>query len=75
MKTSKVGGKINTWRRGEGATVGALARKCHIPESTMEKICLRLQEPSGRTLWALEHYAGMSPDLFDEEDWGEEGLV
>lgn len=75
MKTLKVGGKVDIFRRGLGLTVGGWARKCRVPEKTMERICLRENDPSAKSLWCMIHFGGMNPNVLDLEDFGEEGLV
>lgn len=75
MKTLKVGGKVNNFRRALGLTVGGWAKKCRVKEKTMERICLGENDPNAKTLWSIIHYGGMSAEAFDLEDFGEEGLV
>lgn len=75
MKTLKVGGKIDLYRRGLGLTVGGWAAKSRVPEKTMERICLRESDPSAKTLFCILKYGGMSLDILDLDDFGEEGLI
>ncbi len=75
MKTLKVGGKVDIARRSQGLTVGGFAKKCHVPEKTMEAICLRQRDPSVKTFFLIIARGHVSLDLFDEEDFGEEGLI
>ena len=75
MKTLKVGGKVDLYRRGLGLTVGGFATKCRVAEKTMERICLRESDPSAKTLFCLLRYGNMSLDILDLEDFGEEGLI
>ena len=74
MKTLLVGGKINLARRSQGLTVGGFAKKCRVPEKTMEPICLGDRDPSAKTLFLILKYGDVSLDLFDAGDFGEEGL-
>ena len=75
MKTLLVGGKVNIYRRALGLSIGGFARRCRVSEKTMEPICLQQRDPSAKTLWHIIHYGGMSPDAFDAEDFGQEGLA
>lgn len=75
MKTLKVGGKVDMARRGQGLTVGGFAKKCGVPEKTMERICLRQSDPGTKTFFLIVTRGKVSLDLFDEEDFGEEGLI
>lgn len=75
MKTLRVGGKVDIARRGQGLTVGGFARKCTVPEKTMEAICLRQRDPGTKTFFLIVTKGGVSLDLFDDEDFGEEGLI
>jgi hypothetical protein len=75
MRTLKVGGKINLARRSQGLTIGAFAEKCRIPEGTMERICLRQSDPCAKSFFLIVTRGGVSLDIFDEEDWGNEGMV
>lgn len=69
-QTIGVGGKINGYRRAIGKTVGAFAKLCRTPESTMEAICIEGREPASKTLWKICHYSGFHIDAIDERDWG-----
>lgn len=75
MKTLLVGGKVDLFRRGLGLTVAGWAKKCRVPEKTMEGVCLAQRDPSAKTLFCIVRYGGMSPDAFDLEDFGREGIV
>jgi transcriptional regulator with XRE-family HTH domain len=75
VKTLKVGGKVDLARRAQGLTVGQFAAKCGVPEKTMERICQRQNDPSAKTLFLIVIRGKVSMDVFDEEDFGEEGLI
>lgn len=75
MKNLKVGGKINLFREGLGLTLEDWAKKCRVNQKTMERICLRRNDPSGRTLLAIIKHGGMSPDILEIDDFNDEGLV
>lgn len=72
MKTLAIGGKVNLARRAQGLTVGGFAKKCRVPEKTMEHICLQLRDPSLLTFLRIIRYGRVSIELFDPEDVGEE---
>ena len=75
MKTLLVGGKINLFRRALGLTVGGFAKKCRVPEKTMESVCLQQRDPSAKTLFCIIRFGGMSADAFDLTDFGREGML
>ena len=75
VKTLRVGGKVDMARRSQGLTVGGFAKKCGIPEKTMERICLRQSDPSTHTFFRIITKGHVSLDLFDDDDFGEEGLI
>ncbi len=72
MATTKVGTKLNLIRRAQGLTVGAFAKKCRIPESTMDRICSGYNEPSARNLYKIMRYGQVSIMAFDDTDFTSE---
>lgn len=74
MKNLLVGGKINLARRAQGLSIEGFARQCRVPAKTMEPICLGDRDPSAKTFFLILRYGKVSLDLFDAEDFGEEGL-
>ena len=75
VKTLRVGGKVDFARRSQGLTVAGFAKKCGVPEGTMEAICLRQRDPSTRTFFRILTKGHVALDLFEDEDFGEEGLL
>jgi hypothetical protein len=75
VKTLLVGGKVDLFRRGLGLTIGGWAKKCRVPESTMESVCLGTRDPSAKTLFCMIRYGGMNVAILELSDFGREGLV
>lgn len=75
MKHLKFGGKLDILRRAHGFTIGSLALKCGIPESTMERICLGQNSPSARNLVAILKSLHINLDVVEPEDFEEDGML
>lgn len=71
MKHLKNGGRIDLIRQNQGLTIAAFAKKCEVPEKTMERIILGANEPSGTTLLKIIKKGGVHPDVLEIDGWEE----